>query len=283
MKQLIINADDFGMSREVNEGTKKGIKQGVITSVSVMTNMPYFDDAIAFLKQHTHVSVGLHFNVTEGAPLQKPTIVAHLLREDNNFFAWPFLIGRAILSKDEVIPEIADELKLQYLKLEKTGLKITHIDSHHHIHLFPSILKQVFNFAKEKKIASIRCHEFNTWNLGVGILRKPNMTQVVVNAFLFLDNLLIPESKNDFKVDRFFDLNWAYKSNKKQLSKILENLPNGYTEFICHLAVASKSGNYKFLMPREKTLELLTDTSVKKHLLKNGVKLINRNSFHQSL
>jgi predicted glycoside hydrolase/deacetylase ChbG (UPF0249 family) len=57
MRQLIINADDFGMSKEVNEGTKQGIKAGVVTSVSVMVNMSYFEDAISFLKRYQWGSI----------------------------------------------------------------------------------------------------------------------------------------------------------------------------------------------------------------------------------
>src|SRR5882757_5858501 len=94
MKKLIINADDFGMSREVNEGTKQGIKQGIITSVSVMTNMPYFNEAVRFLKKYPHVSVGLHFNITEGKSLLLPKDAKNLIREDDNFYHWPHMIGR---------------------------------------------------------------------------------------------------------------------------------------------------------------------------------------------
>src|SRR4051794_5424327 len=128
MKYLIINADDFGMSREVNTGTKKGIEQGIITSVSVMVNMPYFDDAIKFLKRYPHISVGLHFNITEGKPLHHPKDVGTLIREDDNFYHWPQLIGREVI-KNIRQDEIERELKLQYATLKATGLNITHIDS----------------------------------------------------------------------------------------------------------------------------------------------------------
>ncbi len=88
MRRLIINADDFGMSQEVNEGIKKGIKAGVINSVSLMANMSYFDDAVKFLKNHEKIAIGLHFNITEGAPLSQPKKIQTLLREDNNFYYW---------------------------------------------------------------------------------------------------------------------------------------------------------------------------------------------------
>ena len=124
MKKLIINADDFGMSREVNEGTKKGIEQGIITSVSVMANMPFFEDAIRFLKKHPRVSVGLHFNITEGKPLIFPKDAKNLIREDDSFYHWPQLVTR-VASKTIKRTEIEMELKRQYMELKKTGLPIT--------------------------------------------------------------------------------------------------------------------------------------------------------------
>src|ERR1700733_1674189 len=109
MKKLIINADDFGMSQEVNEGTKKGIEQGIITSVSVMANMPFFEDAVRFLRKHPKVSVGLHFNITEGKPLILPKDAINLIREDDSFYHWPQLITR-VASKNITRSEIEKEL-----------------------------------------------------------------------------------------------------------------------------------------------------------------------------
>src|ERR1700748_1221382 len=99
-KILIINADDFGMNKEVNEGIKLGIKQGVVTSVSVMTNMPFFEDAMRFLSDYPRVSVGLHFNITEGKPLVKHA--DSLVGNDNNFYFWTKLINKLLLQQVEI-------------------------------------------------------------------------------------------------------------------------------------------------------------------------------------
>ena len=273
MKKLIINADDFGMSQEVNEGTKKGIEEGIITSVSLMANMPYFEDAVRFLKKHPRVSVGLHFNITEGKSLIFPKDAKNLLREDDSFYHWPQLIGR--VAKKTIKPsEIELELKKQYLTLKKTGLPVTHIDSHHHIHLYPSIFKIVSAFADREKIQSLRGNYFNTWNLTLGVWKKPIVTQVIVNSALLLSNLRHAEHKHLYEINRFYDINWGKDLSSKQLLAILDKLPEGTTEFICHLAVESTRGNKQFLTPRYKTLRLLTDPVIKKHLTANGITLV---------
>jgi predicted glycoside hydrolase/deacetylase ChbG (UPF0249 family) len=272
MKKLIINADDFGMSREVNEGTKIGISQGIITSVSVMANMPYFDDAIRFLKKHPHISVGLHFNITEGKSLLIPKHAKNLIREDDYFYHWPQLVGR-VAARDIKHTEIEQELKKQYMALKRTGLPITHIDSHHHIHLYPSIFKIVSAFADKEKIQSLRGNYFNSWNLTLGVWKKPIITQVIVNSALLLSNLRHGNHKHLYEINRFYDINWGKDLSNKELLFILNNLPLGTTEFICHLAIESATGNKKFLTPRFNVLKLLTDPVIKKHLTTNGISL----------
>jgi len=278
MKKLIINADDFGMSREVNDGTKKGVKQGIITSVSVMVNMPYFNDAIQFIKKYPQVSVGLHFNITEGKPVLLPKDVESLIREDDNFYYWPNLIGREIF-KNIKQDEIEQELRKQYAKLRDTGITITHIDSHHHVHLYPSIFKIISAFADKEKVLSLRGNYFNSWNLTLGIWKKPVLTQVIVNFALLLSNLRHRNNAHLYVVNRFYDINWGKNLSNEEFLTILNKLPEGTTEFICHLAVESNTGNKKFLGPRYKTLKLLTNSLIKNQLLNKGITL----SAHQTI
>lgn len=272
-KRLIINADDFGMSKEVNDGTKKGIEQGIITSVSVMVNMPYFEDAIRFLRKHPKVSVGLHFNITEGNPILLPRDVGTLIREDNSFFYYPSLVAR-VAARSVNRDEVAQELKAQYAKLKATGLPVTHIDSHHHIHLYPSLFRIVSDFADKEHVHSLRGNEFDVWNLFLGVWKKPIVTQLVVNFFLLLVNIRIRNKSHLYEINRFYDINWAKDISQEDFAVILKNLPDGTTEFICHLAVLSSTGNSKFLIPRFKALTLLTQPMIKKHLLKNGITLV---------
>jgi predicted glycoside hydrolase/deacetylase ChbG (UPF0249 family) len=281
MKKLIINADDFGMSKEVNEGTKKGIEEGIITSVSLMANMPYFDDAVKFLKKYPKVSVGLHFNITEGKSLIIPKEAKNLIREDDYFYHWPQLIAR-VAFKSIKYSEIENELKTQYNELKKTGLPITHIDSHHHVHLYPSVFKIISSFADKEKIQSLRGNYFNNWNLTLGVLKKPAPAQLIVNIALLLSNLRHRKYGNLYEINRFYDINWGKDLSTKELVTILESLPEGITEFICHLAVESVTGNKKFLKPRYKALKLLTNSQIKKHLVNNGITLIPHRLLYSS-
>jgi hypothetical protein len=82
-----------------------------------------------------------------------------------------------------------------------------------------------------------------------------------------------------YEINRFYDINWGKDLSNDDFMQILNNLPEGTTEFICHLAIESSTGNKKFLTPRYKTLNMLTDSLIKNHLKSNGITL----SPHQTL
>jgi chitin disaccharide deacetylase len=277
MKQLIINADDFGMSYEVNEGIKRGINEGVINSVSLMVNMPYFNDAVRYLRSKPEIAVGLHFNITEGKPIDKPKTRSSLIREDNNFFSWVYLTLK-LLTRNYSIDEIRNSLKTQYDMLEKTGLEISHIDSHHHIHLYPSVYKLVLEFAKRKKIRSLRSRNFLSWSIITKLKTGLSIKQIIVITLCYVNNLLFPKRNHEMlKIRSIYDMTWDKQLDIDRFKYILSNLGEGITEIICHPAILSKDGNPEFLEPRHRTLIILLDKSLKNYLKENNIYIFRRN------
>jgi predicted glycoside hydrolase/deacetylase ChbG (UPF0249 family) len=262
MRYLIVNADDFGMSREVNEGIKKGIEAGVINSVSLMVNMPYFPEAIAYLKKHSEISVGLHFNITEGSALSSPNKVSTIIREDGNFFHWLGLTINMIFRQVN-FEEIEGELYLQYEKLRKTGLKISHMDSHHHIHLYPLIFKIFIRFASTHDIKALRCRAFQLKRLLFSLRKLHSLKQFIILLLCFINSKFFNNTKQFYDVAQLYDINWEPGFNEDKFIKLLQELPDNTTEIITHPAILSKSGNLKFLEPRYKGLNLLLSKKVK--------------------
>ncbi|PWU23162.1 hypothetical protein C5B42_03915 [Candidatus Cerribacteria bacterium 'Amazon FNV 2010 28 9'] len=266
MKAITINADDFGMSQEINAGIKQGIEAGVLTSVSIMTNMPFFEDAVRFLKKHPEIYVGLHFNITEGTPVSPLNKVGLLLREDNHFFSWVLIASRLFISV-HAVKDIQTELLAQYEKLEKTGLKISHIDSHHHIHLHSRIFPIVISLAKRKGVKALRCRRFNIWNITNGIKIIPNLKQMIILSLCLYNNIRYRQYKELFSTDALYDLNWDNCISEKKLLSIFNHLPDGITGIICHPATMSKTGNKMFLTPRFHCLQLMLKPSIRKKIL----------------
>ena len=216
MRKLVINADDFGMSKEVNEGIKKGIQAGVISNVSLLVNMPYFDDAVVFLKKNPQVSVGLHFNVTEGAPISHRSEVGSLVREDGNFYHWVGLIWILIRNKN-VISEIKKEFHMQYEKLRRSVHKISYFDSHHHVHMFPPIFKLVLNFALKHNIRTIRGRSFK-FALPLFSGTIPSLKQLIITFLCIIDNMLFHDNTHFFENDHLYDINWHPNMDKRRFT-----------------------------------------------------------------
>src|SRR6266567_2053279 len=86
MKRLIVNADDFGVSRGVNRAFVECHQLGIVTSATLMANSTAFNDAIELAKENRRLSVGCHVTLMDGEPLLPPQEVASLLRDGREFY-----------------------------------------------------------------------------------------------------------------------------------------------------------------------------------------------------
>ena len=132
---IIINADDFGISESANKAIAELHKQGVISSATLLVDLPCAKDA-ADLAKKNKIPAGLHFNLT----LQ------------SNHFKSRGDFERQLLKGKVKRSFIRAELERQYQKMLDLGLKPTHLDSHQHIHNWPQLFPLFARFAREKKI-----------------------------------------------------------------------------------------------------------------------------------
>jgi predicted glycoside hydrolase/deacetylase ChbG (UPF0249 family) len=136
VKQLIIHADDFGLTPGVTRGILEAHAAGIVTSTSVMVGTPGWADAADRLRAGTTLDVGLHFNLLVGRPLTTARTIAD--RRTGAFLRLAALVARALtgrLDPDEVRAECAAQL----WQLQATGVRVTHIDSHRHTHPLPGV------------------------------------------------------------------------------------------------------------------------------------------------
>jgi hopanoid biosynthesis associated protein HpnK len=156
-KRLIINADDFGLCESVNKGIVEAHTRGVLTSATIMVNMPAAKQAIELARKWPNLGVGVHLNLTNGIPVCQDAIVKLLLGPDGNFSLSSGKLSIASLITVKVRAAIETELAAQIQWVIDNGLKPTHLDSHKHIHAFPLIFKIVCRLARRFGIPAIRC------------------------------------------------------------------------------------------------------------------------------
>jgi len=158
MKKLIITCDDLGVSEETNLGIKHCLNERVASSSSIIANSDFYDHAMHNVVNKTPIKFyGLHLNLTEGKALNKNCI--NIICNENNRFKISakkyFLLNFSKLNKtyENVI---YNEFKSQIEKVLKDGIKISHFDSHEHIHHSPWVFKIISALGKEFNINKIR-------------------------------------------------------------------------------------------------------------------------------
>lgn len=155
-RRIIINADDFGLCDGVNEAVAQAHTEGVLTSATIMANMPAAQQAVKIAKKLPNLGVGVHLNLTEGRPLFKDTSVSRLLDNDGQFACSPFKLSLLSLAGHKVREAIRAELAAQIQWVIDNDLKPTHLDSHKHIHTFPQLFSIVCQLAVRFQITAIR-------------------------------------------------------------------------------------------------------------------------------
>ncbi|RMG21159.1 MAG: ChbG/HpnK family deacetylase [Deltaproteobacteria bacterium] len=155
-RQLIVNADDFGLTPGVSRGIAQAYDRGIVSSASLVANGLGFEAALRIARARPTLGVGLHLNLTEGRPVAGADRVPTLVDGDGSFLGYKTLTLRLLsgrVSKDELRREIGAQIE----RLERGGLRPTHLDGHRHVHLIPVLFDVVAEVAQAAGIAWVRC------------------------------------------------------------------------------------------------------------------------------
>lgn len=155
MSKLIVNADDFGYCEAVNYGIVSAHQNGIVTSTTIMANMPGFEHAIDLLKENPNLGCGVHMTLSCNKPLLKE---AKTLTDENGFF---FRRIDEKVAKKFDLNEIYNEFCAQIDKAKDTGIEITHLDSHHHVHRIPCFKETIEKIAKKYNLPIRGNFEYN--------------------------------------------------------------------------------------------------------------------------
>ena len=234
MKQLIVNADDFGADTARNAGISEGLKAGVITSVSILANGPALTDIHKLLATlpPNRISWGLHLNFSEGRPVSSPLSI--LTGPDGLFqgktAAWRIL-GNA--GNDALDKEIRQEMHAQINALKEAGIPISHLDGHQHIHVFPAVIRAALDEAEANGIPWMRLpDEPAPLNIGVKDLI---LCKEAARFIMYAQAARFELSSSLVKSPLHF--RGLYLKNRltlKRLTRMTEDLPDGLTELMVH-------------------------------------------------
>jgi hypothetical protein len=167
--EVAVNADDFGMSFSVNKAILLAFKQGLISSTSIMANMPGFEDACDLAHRHKlEERVGIHVNLTECRPLTgRISRCPRFCGSDGRFNSIRYRL--LFLSKAEVLA-VEEELEAQVQACLEQRIRPAHLDSHHHYHTEWEIGSIAIRVAKRNRIPAIRLS--NNCRVGISVLNR---------------------------------------------------------------------------------------------------------------
>lgn len=166
--RLILNADDFGLTPGINRAIGELHSAGALTSATLMANGPAFDDAVAIARAHPTLGVGCHIVLTDGIPVSPPESIPSLIGPDGKSFR-PSLIDflRALFLGRIHQQDITREALAQIYKLQHAGIEITHLDTHKHTHLFPTVTRPLLDVAERISTRAIRNPFEPPWSLAL--------------------------------------------------------------------------------------------------------------------
>jgi hopanoid biosynthesis associated protein HpnK len=282
MRELILNADDFGYTRGINEGILRAHREGVLTSATLMANGAAFDDAVSGAKSCPDLGIGCHLVLIGGlsvAPAAEiPSLVDAGGRLPDSLTVFVTRLSAGLIR----VRDVELEFRAQIQKIRAAGIEPSHLDTHKHTHAHPRVMGAVCRVAQELGISRVRKPFENlrdSWDSSRA--RSSFFSQqlmAVAAARLAAPRFDALVRRHGLRApDNFLGVASTGKMGAAALAQLIDALPDGRTEIMLHpgiydadlAATGSRLG-------RERQLELdaLLDAGVKRAVLEKEVRLI---------
>ncbi len=275
MKRLIVNADDYGRTPSISAGIRQAHRRGLVTSTTAMVNMPEVEtDLHLALAECPRLGLGVHLTLTAEAPLLPPEQIASVvgLADGRLFPRLPeFLTGLPNINANEVAAEWRAQIE-KFVRV--TGRAPTHLDSHHHTSFMrPDIFATMLALAREQHCA-IRNPLADPASARALLGDLPPAALDYVRGFLAEQLAATPDVRRpDYFEPRFYGEN----ATLEMLLTIMDELPQGVTEIMCHPGIADESlaALTGYNTGRAAELAALTDPRARARLDSANIQLIS--------
>lgn len=253
-KKLVVTADDFGLSVEVNEAVEAAHRDGILTAASLMVSAPAAADALARARRLPSLRVGLHLVLVEAWPTLPPELIPDLVGADGLFRSDMGGIGLDLARKPAARRQLAAEITAQFEAYRATGLPLDHVNAHKHFHVHPIIAGAVLRIGRAFGMRALRVPREPRTLLRLaepGARPRPAFDSAPWAALLALRaqraGLLIP--------DRTLGLAWSGAMNPVRVAGLLAHLPDGLSELYTHPATsggfAGEAPGYAYAAERD--------------------------------
>ena len=281
MRRLIVNADDFGLTAGVNRAIIEGNHSGIVTSATLMANAKATDAAIDLARTQPSLKTGCHVVLIDGVPLASnlPSLTDGSPRFRSSLKQFALAATRGQIAADEIQREVETQIR----KLQSCGVTITHVDSHKHTHMFPCVLRPMLRAAKACGIRAVRnpFEPLKSWPAGM-VLGSPGLWLRLAGVMGF--QIFAAEFRRALKEEGMVSTDGTVgiavtgMLDQKRLLRILEALPEGTWELVCHPGYSDpdlQAAGTRLTQSREVELSALTSAETKKALARRQIDLIS--------
>jgi hopanoid biosynthesis associated protein HpnK len=281
VRRLIINADDFGLTPGVNRAIMEAHQRGVATSATLMANGSAFDHAVQLAQSAPRLSIGCHVVLVDGMPVLEERWIPSLIgkhpaqfEESLTAVALRGVSGR--LKADELEAEITAQIR----KLQSAGIHVSHLDTHKHTHILPQVLRPLLRAARACDVRAVR-NPFGPLRLSLLVeharlwkqYSKVKLLQSLAGRFR-----RTAAQAGIITTDGTVGIAATGSLDDRLFRHILETLPEGAWEFVCHPGYNDddlQRVRTRLRESRTQELQLLTSPGTRRLLAENGVELIS--------
>jgi hopanoid biosynthesis associated protein HpnK len=289
VRQLIVNADDFGLTSGVNRGIVEAHRDGVVSSTTLMAtaNDGTFRAAVELARAVPELSVGCHVVLVDGAPVSAPGAVDTLLAirsgEPECFYSsLSAFAARATMGgfdREQLVLEITAQIR----KIQAAGIEVSHLDSHKHAHIFPEILRAMLRAAKI---------------CGVRAIRSPFVPMKAIMAQSFAGKRALLKRYGQVRILNTFAGNFRRQTARAGLRapdgvigvietgsmdgillrQAIEGLPDGTWELVCHPGYADddlRAVRTRLVESRDRERSLLTSPELREFLERQKIRVVS--------
>lgn len=261
MRTLHVNADDFGFTRDVNEGIVHAHRHGILTATTLMANGDAFEHAVQLARATPGLDVGCHLVLTGGSSV----VTGAPLPASVNDVMIAVMRGRL---------DPYRELRAQIERVVAAGIRPTHLDTHKHTHLFPPVLSAVARLGEEFRIRWVR----RPFDLPISGEPVPWARRAVSRSLHFLRRRFhrVLERHGCRTTDHFAGFSLTGYLQASDLVRLFDQLPAGSTELMVHPGFCTdelRAAKTRLKESRQKELEALVAPEVRASLERNGIRL----------
>jgi hopanoid biosynthesis associated protein HpnK len=234
--QLIVNADDFGLTSGVNRGIIELHSAGLVTSTSLMARAGATEEAVELALRTPTLGVGCHVVLVDGEPVLPPEQIPTLVdRKTGRFPSSLATFLKRLFTGRIRTAEIEAEISAQIAFLQQRGIRLTHVDTHKHTHVFRPVLRPLLRAARAAGLRAIRNPFEPQWSSRAS-RRAPLLRLAQVGALRWMEPAIrrIIEQEGFATTDGTIAVAGTGILDAETLRSLLRTLPEGTWELVTH-------------------------------------------------